>query len=67
MKNYQETTEILKSFYSECLRFWKRENVENAAEYALKDLANIKCDPYSPNGETLDKKAITDFINNTQK
>ena len=62
MKNYQETTEILKRFYEDCLKFWKRENVENTAEYVLKDLSRISTDPFSPNGEKLDKQAISDFV-----
>lgn len=63
MKNYQQTTEILESFYFECLSFWQREKAPNPKELALKDLKSITTDPYSPNGEKLDMKAKEDFIN----
>lgn len=67
MKNFEETTEILKKFYEDCLRFWKRENVQDAHLNALKDIERITTDPYSPNGEKLNKDALNAFIKSLSK
>ena len=67
MKNFEETTDILKKFYEDCLRFWKRENVQDAYLNALKDVERITTDPYSPNGEKLNKDALNAFIKSLSK
>ena len=67
MKNFEETTDILKEFYGDCLRFWERENAPDAHLNARKDVERITTDPYSPNGEKLNKNALNAFIKSLSK
>ena len=62
MKTYQETATICEKFYNECLRFWKREKHDQSEKMALADVARLERDPFSPNGNELDRTAINDFI-----
>lgn len=55
---------MLEQFYEKCLRFWKREGVENPEELALNDVKNLKYDPFSPNGEPIDEKLKFQLIEN---
>lgn len=62
MKNYNQTMEILESFYDECVEYWNKQNSKVSTLNAIQDILNLENDPYSPNGAKLDKFAITDFI-----
>lgn len=61
MKNYNETIEICKDFYSDCLRFWQREQHPQAEIKAIKDVERLTTNPFSPNGELLNQDAVKDF------
>ena len=67
MKTFEETTDILKNFYEDCLRFWERENAPDARLNALKDVERITTDPYDPNGKKLNKDALNAFIKSLSK
>lgn len=62
MKNYQETMEILEGFYTDCERYWRKQNPKLSKIHALQDLRNIKYNPYSPAPEPIDLQAKADFI-----
>lgn len=57
-----KTTEILESFYEDCLKFWKKNNPEEAEKMAYKDVERITTNPYSPSGEKLDEEAKRIFL-----
>lgn len=66
-----DTTRILERFYSDCIAFWKREKESNYERYnfeidikkqALKDIAALTSNPYSPNGKLLSLAAKEQFI-----
>lgn len=55
---------MLEQFYEECLRFWKREGVENPEEMALNDVKNLKHNSFSPQGDVLHASELARFIEN---
>lgn len=55
--NYTQTLETLSYFFADCAKFWKYD-----IEKAIKDVENVKRDPFSPRGKKLDKQAKADFI-----
>lgn len=66
-----ETKERLTSFFEDCKGFWTREKANNAKMYteeinvtemALKDIASLNNDPYSPRGKALDKDAQAEWL-----
>lgn len=67
MKNYQETMEILESFYKECVEHWKRENSKMPEMLAMADIIRLRRNPYSPNGEEPDIFAIVHFVEALEK
>lgn len=62
MKNYQETMEILKEFYEDCVRFHEKENPKLAKVRAIKDLYSVQHNPFSPVAVFIDPTAKADFI-----
>ena len=64
MVNAKETERILDKFFKECFNFWKRQgNTDRRSfENALKDIKNIKCDPYTPTGDLLNEEIKQKFI-----
>lgn len=62
MKSYDETIKICEKFYTECVRFWNRENHAEPAKMALDDVSRLEFNPFSPNGEKLDKAAVNGFV-----
>lgn len=53
-------------FYHQCYLFWKRQGCVDciATEKALQETLNLKTNPYSPNGEAVDKKLLQEWYNN---
>jgi hypothetical protein len=65
MLNHEETYKILGEFFNDCVRFWILKGVKDYKEafaLAIKDVKNIKHNPYSPHGELLDVEAKELFI-----
>ena len=65
----KKTWDILNEFYNDCLNFWKKQlnNSEPPEIYALKDVENIQCNPFSPNGEKLDTITKEKWISEKRK
>jgi hypothetical protein len=69
MLPYKTSYDILNRFYEDCLRFWQREGGYkdySVKELALQDVSRAENDPYSPQGEPLDKQAKQDFLKDKQ-
>lgn len=66
MLSKEKTMEILEQFSQECYDFWIRQGKshKDAFELALKDIKDVKHDPYVPCGELLDAEAKEEFIKN---
>lgn len=62
MINYEKSTEILESFYEDCVRYWERQNSKHPKLNALQDVYNVKHNPFSPVPEWIDTNAKVDFI-----
>jgi len=64
MIDAKETEKILDKFFRECWRFWRlRGNTSRQSfENALKDIRNIKHNPYVPTGDLLNEEAKQKFI-----
>ena len=60
----QETITLLNSHYKECVTFWNREGKTRieSLEYAINDIRQIKTNPYSPDGDYLNKYAWLSFL-----
>lgn len=56
--HYDYSYEVAELFYQDCLKFWKGDK-----EAALRDVALLKNNPFSPNGILLDRQAVIDFVN----
>ena len=72
--NEKETYEILSRFYIDCLKFWNKEVNERGfatdlkiEELAIKDIENIKNNPYSPNGKVLDIETKEKWVADMKK
>lgn len=61
MRTYEETLKICELFYEECIKSWKRMNDPKPEAMAQLDIFRLSHDPYSPNGEKLNRKAVLDF------
>jgi len=71
-----DTVKILEKFYGSCLAFWEREKETNSERYdfeidvkkqALKDIASLTSNPYSPNGKLLSLPVKEQFIINKEE
>lgn len=64
MVDAKETERILDKFFKECFNFWKLQGntSRQSFENALKDIRDIKRDPYVPTGDLLDEEAKQKFI-----
>lgn len=60
--NYTQTIEVLQKFYTDCVKFWKRENAQFPKLKAKNDIRNITTNPFEPNGEKLNEDAKADFL-----
>lgn len=58
MLSYEKSKEIVKYFYEDCLKFHK-----GCEDSALSDVALIKCNPFTPIPEVLNRQAVIDFVN----
>lgn len=58
--NYTQTLDTLSKFFADCANFWRNEGEDIA--WAIKDIENLKRDPYKKFGKKLDKQAKQDFI-----
>lgn len=69
--SYEETYKILENFFEDCERFWKNEKQNYPQNYkeeidvkqnTLRDVLNLKNNPYSPKGKSLNPIAKADFL-----
>ena len=67
MLTRKETYKLLEEFFNDCVKFWILSGVKDYREaftLAIKDVAAIQSDPYSPQGELLNTEAKKQFIEN---
>ena len=64
MLSKTKTLEILESFSKECLRFWLAQGKSNeeAHEGMIRDIKDLKHNPYVPCGEAIDLAVRNEFI-----
>ena len=66
MLNKKETKRLLKEFAWSCYEFWANElNTDDDKEVWPKVIRDLECtnhNPFSPQGEELDKDAKAEFI-----
>ena len=62
MMDYHKSYWVVTDFYNDCLKSHMREGKEGkeAHKFAYADVKTIKNDPFSPQGEELDTKAVED-------
>ena len=55
----KDTVQALVPFFIDCVNYWEGcgKEMNEAVECALKDMENIKCDPFSPSGAYLHDSA----------
>lgn len=64
MINKNDTTHLLEEFFSDSFRFWVNGGKDDrkAFELALNEVRELKCNPFSPQGDELDPEAKAQFI-----
>ena len=65
MLNKKETYKILGEFFNDCVKFWILSGVKDYKEafvLAIKDVEDIKHNPYLPKGDLLHTEAKSSFI-----
>lgn len=67
----EKTVEIANAFFQDTLNFWKLEKLNRSDRYefeidpvkmAIKETKSLTNNPYSPNGEMLDRIALVEWV-----
>lgn len=62
MIDYKKSMKILELHYAACVRFWKMQDEQIAEVKALRELMDVKHNPFSPTVQFIDQQAKADLV-----